>query len=303
MSAAPIYHRLATIQYKDTKQRFKLFSTSQSEDIVKTIQARFNLSDGTSFYLTDSDGDTVTTAATLPTGTYNLHVADCREEKISTEITVKGHMISQPTRAVVWLLKLHGVTFKFDTIDIFAGEQKSEKLLALNPNGVVPVIVESDGFALYESNAILAYVATKYGWNDWYPKDLRLRARIDQYSHWHHHAVRIATTEILVPKIGEKFGRLKPEEAKAKYDPGSEKFRKSLQVLNDTYLKESKYIGGSKPSIADLNAYCEIGQLKILNWFDFDNFKHVQRWLKAMEQVSLHDDVHQALFGFAEKLK
>jgi len=301
--SGPIYHRLVTIEYDDEKQKFKFFSNAKSCDIAKVIRARFRIADGTKFFLNDSDGDTVTTDATLPTGNYTLHIVDTRAEIAKSIPTVQGHMISQPTRAVVWLLTIHKVKFNFEDINIFTGEHKSTKYVKTNPNGLVPTLVESDGFVLHESNAILAYLCDKYGWAEWYPTELRARGRVDQYLHWHHHNVRIATTEILVPGLNEKKGILKAEEAKAKIDNGTTKLKNALQLLNDHYLKEFKWIGGKNPSIADLNAFCEIGQLKHLGLFDFSNYPNVQRWLTQMEGCPAHNEVHKGLFAFRDSMK
>src|SRR5690606_11295740 len=53
-----------------------------------------------------------------------------------------------------------------------------------NPNGKVPTFVESDGFSLFESRAINAYLASKRPERELYPADPRRRAIVDQWSYW-----------------------------------------------------------------------------------------------------------------------
>ena len=55
--------------------------------------------------------------------------------------------------------------------------------LAMNPNGLVPTIID-DGFVLWESNAIIQYLASKHGAGSLYPDDLRTRALACQWMDW-----------------------------------------------------------------------------------------------------------------------
>jgi glutathione S-transferase len=61
---------------------------------------------------------------------------------------------------------------------------KSPELLALNPNGKVPVFVDDDGFTLFESRAINTFLASKRPERDLYPAEPKRRAIVDQWSYW-----------------------------------------------------------------------------------------------------------------------
>lgn len=65
-------------------------------------------------------------------------------------------------QAVVWYLEELKVPYQYQTIDIAAGENKKPEYLAINPMGKVPALVD-DGFSIWESGAILWYLAAKYG--------------------------------------------------------------------------------------------------------------------------------------------
>ena len=73
-----------------------------------------------------------------------------------------ANYLSQPSRAVLFFLLENSIPFEFKNVDMAKQEQRKEEFLKINPNGLVPVIVEDDGFALYESHAILSYLAGKY---------------------------------------------------------------------------------------------------------------------------------------------
>jgi glutathione S-transferase len=98
-------------------------------------------------------------------------------------ITLHGHPFSPNSRKVHWALEEMGAPYRYQTVNLAAREQKSPEFLQLNPNGRVPVL-DDDGFLLYESNAILWYLADKYDHGHTVPDDVRERALIDQWMWW-----------------------------------------------------------------------------------------------------------------------
>jgi glutathione S-transferase len=76
-----------------------------------------------------------------------------------------------------------GVELELVTVNIFKSESRSATFRTLNPNGLVPVLVDGD-FVLWESNAILTYLASKYGSPTLISTDARRRADIDRWLHW-----------------------------------------------------------------------------------------------------------------------
>jgi glutathione S-transferase len=73
-------------------------------------------------------------------------------------LKVHGFRMSPNTRRALFALEEVGVPYELVVVDLMAGEQKSPGYLALNPTGRVPTLVDGD-FVLWESNAILEYVA------------------------------------------------------------------------------------------------------------------------------------------------
>jgi glutathione S-transferase len=98
-------------------------------------------------------------------------------------ITLYGSPHSSNSRKVHWALEELGVPYSYKNVDLLKREQKTPEFLALNPNGRVPVI-DDDGFILHESNAILWYVADKFGRGVIVPEDVRERSHIDQWMWW-----------------------------------------------------------------------------------------------------------------------
>jgi glutathione S-transferase len=78
---------------------------------------------------------------------------------------------------VQWYLEELGVAYEFILLDMQAGEHRQPEYLAINPMGKVPAIVDGD-FQIWESGAILFYLAQKYGKM---PPSLEQQAKINQW--------------------------------------------------------------------------------------------------------------------------
>eukprot|EP00002_Diphylleia_rotans_P002012 TRINITY_DN1122_c0_g1_i1.p1 TRINITY_DN1122_c0_g1~~TRINITY_DN1122_c0_g1_i1.p1 ORF type:complete len:225 (-),score=45.43 TRINITY_DN1122_c0_g1_i1:63-737(-) len=212
-------------------------------------------------------------------------------------LTLYAHPVSQPSRAVMWLLMANKIPFDFKLIDFMKGETRTPDFKAINPNGSVPVI-DDDGFALYESNAILAYISNKHNLTSWYPTDPKVRGKIDQYLHWHHGNSRLTTTQFFRPVLMAAMAGGAP--AKEDLEKGAAVVKKFLAVAETEYFKtEGGFMFGAEPTIADLAFYCELDQLEVLKLFDFSEFANVSAWMKKMQTVPAFAESHKGLHDFA----
>lgn len=207
-----------------------------------------------------------------------------------------GVPLSQPVRAVVWLLLNKQMPFEMVlTIPGYSGENgtRHPSYLARNPGGTVPMIEEPDtGFVLGEAHAIMCYLCDQNGWNDLYPANLRQRARVDWYLHYHHRSVREASVCLVAPKFREDRVLLPDLQAAAEAT-----FSRALDALDMRWLADSRFLAGDQPTIADFAAYVEVGQLQPCfgNLYDFGPFPNLSRWMEEMKQVEGHGDAHLAL--------
>lgn len=207
-----------------------------------------------------------------------------------------GVPFSQPVRAVMWLLLLKRLPFKMVLINPGSkGDNGSRhpNFLSKNPSGTIPCIEEPDtGFTLGEAHAILTYLSAKHGWTDLYPLDLKVRAKIDAYLHYHHRNLRDASVGLVAPKIRKDLDIPELFQSSA-----LSTLTTALKTLEHGYLAGHEFLVGNDVTLADLAAYVEIGQLQpqFTNVFDFSPYPNVQRWLKNMKGVDSHDDVHVVL--------
>ena len=211
-------------------------------------------------------------------------------------VILYGVPFSQPVRAVMWLMLYKRTPFEMVLINPgTTGENGSRHpdYLAKNPGGTIPTLEEPDtGFVLGEAHAILCYLCSSHGWVDVYPEDHRRRAAVDWYLHFHHRNVREASVGLVAPKIRKDLNI--PE---AMQKAAQATLTRALQGIENGWLADSEFLTGDGPSIADLAAYVEIGQLQpeFTNVYDFEPFPAVRRWMAAMKQLDGHDDVHVVL--------
>jgi glutathione S-transferase len=148
-------------------------------------------------------------------------------------------------RALASYLK---VLLEFEFIDLTNGAQYAPGYLALNPTGRTPTLVDGD-FTLWESNAIMQYIAGKSATTLW-PNDTRARADITRWqcwelAHWGAQACGPLTFENLV----KKFVNLGAPDAAA-VAKATEAFNKEAKML-DAHLAKHKYLAGDTLTLAD----------------------------------------------------
>lgn len=140
------------------------------------------------------------------------------------------------------------IPLDFEFVDLTKGAQFAPAYLALNPTGRTPTLVDGD-FVLWESNAILQYLASKTTTALW-PNDARSRADITRWqcwelAHWGAQACGPLTFENLVKKFVNLGAPDQTAVAKA-----TEAFNKEARML-DAHLAKHKYLVGDALTIAD----------------------------------------------------
>ncbi|MGO4331877.1 glutathione S-transferase family protein [Cupriavidus sp. 2TAF22] len=98
-------------------------------------------------------------------------------------LKILGKASSINVRKVLWCCDELGLPFEREDWGSGFRATDTPAFLALNPNAMVPVL-DDGGFVLWESNAIIRYLAAQYGGAAIYPAAPRVRARIDQWIDW-----------------------------------------------------------------------------------------------------------------------
>ena len=107
------------------------------------------------------------------------------------KLRVYADRMSQPSRAVLIFCKVNKIDYEEHFVNLAKREHRRSEFKVVNPLGLVPAIDDA-GFKLFESHAILRYLACAYPTipDHWYPVDASKRAKIDSVLDWHHSNLR-----------------------------------------------------------------------------------------------------------------
>ena len=169
-----------------------------------------------------------------------------------SDLHVHAHPVSQPTRSVLAFLKLSGIPFEFHLVDLFKREHLTEDFAKINPFQAVPAIVHED-YNLWESAAIVAYLADAFNTdNNWYPKDIKIRGKINAYLHWHHQNVRDPIAGFLRAKVFAPKFLGAPELTPEAEAPLRAKLEECLGNIKWCLAETGNIARTDEPSIADI---------------------------------------------------
>ncbi|XP_072099572.1 glutathione S-transferase theta-1-like [Mobula birostris] len=213
-------------------------------------------------------------------------------------------LLSQPCRAVYIFAKKNNIAFDFKFVNLRTGQQYSEEFGKVNLLRRVPALKDAD-FVLAESVAILKYLAGKYQTpNHWYPSELQLRSRVDEYLAWQHMAIRFQGSRLFLFKglLPLLTGQPIPKE---QMDEAVEGLQSSIQLLEDKFLQDRPYIAGHEVSLADLVAIVELMQPLGVGFDPFADRPKLAAWrdrVKAALGKELFDEAHERVMKSAEAL-
>ena len=183
--------------------------------------------------------------------------------ELYTAATPNGHKISIALEELGLPYQVHALSFD-------KKEQKAPEFLRVNPNGRIPAIVD-DGFAVFESGAILIYLAEKTG--RLMPSDTKGRSLVLQWLMFQMGGVG--------PMQGQAnvFFRYFPEKLQGAIDRYQHETRRLYEVL-DSRLGEAEYLAGDY-SIADIATYPWV---RVHDWagVPVEGLEHLQRWLAVV---------------------
>jgi glutathione S-transferase len=176
-------------------------------------------------------------------------------------LQVWGRKTSSNVQAVMWAIGELGLACeRYDFGHRFGGVDSPE-FLAMYPNGTVPVVRDDDGAPLWESAAVLRYLANRYGRPPFWPADLAERAQIDKWAEW-------SKINVAINFSGPIFWQV-VRTPRAEQNP--EALRRAIRVL-DGYLDiatkqigDEPYLCGRHFTLADV----QFGHL-LYRYFDID---------------------------------
>jgi len=192
---------------------------------------------------------------------------------MSNAIKLYRHPLSGHAHRVELLLSLLNLPTELVFVDLAKGEHKKAEFLAINPFGQVPVI-DDNGTVISDSNAILVYLAKKYGSGSWQLNDPLTEARVQRW-------LSVAAGQVaygpaaarLITVFGAAFNA----------DEVINRAHALLKVMEHE-LAASPFLAGSAPSIADVANYSYIAHAPEGN-VALEAYPNVRAWLQRIEAL------------------
>jgi glutathione S-transferase len=192
-------------------------------------------------------------------------------------VTLKiwGRLSSINVQKVMFCVEELGLPYERIDAGLAYGIVDTPAYRTRNPNGLVPLI-EDDGFLLWESNAIVRYLAGKHAAGSMSPSDPRRRADADRWMDWQ--------TTTLQPAMLDAFRnlvRFPPEQRKASAVEPSRARTEACVAIMDAALAERPYIAGEQLTVGDI----ALGPA-VHRWLNLPLERqarpHVERWYAGM---------------------
>ncbi|MFP6746349.1 MAG: glutathione S-transferase N-terminal domain-containing protein [Alphaproteobacteria bacterium] len=166
-----------------------------------------------------------------------------------------------------------GLPYAVHPVKLSDGDQRAESFLAMNPNGRIPVIVdrEADDFVVFESGAIMVYLAEKTG--RLLPSDVKGRSMVMQWLMFQMGGIG--------PMMGQAnvFYRYFPEKIQPAIDRYQKETRRLFEVL-ERGLVDREYLAGDY-SIADIANWCWVRTHK-WSGVEVDGLPNLQAWMDRL---------------------
>ena len=191
-------------------------------------------------------------------------------------------------RKVVAGLKMMNVDYALEKVDYFKAEQKSPEYMAVNPNACLPAMRDGD-VVLWESNAILQYAADKHGKDEFYPRDIAVRADLNRWLFWEAASWFPSCYVYLVENCVKPL--LQQQTDPAVLDGEKANFDKLAGIL-DSRLKDRAFIMGDSPTIADVAV---AAPMHLHGWMQLplDPYPNLRAWMfDRMEKQPFWKETH-----------
>jgi glutathione S-transferase len=197
-------------------------------------------------------------------------------EEVTEMLKVWGRRNSVNVQKVLWCVDELGIEFTHQDAGAGFGVTQEPWYLEMNPNGLVPTI-DDEGTVLWESNAILRYLAAKHTSKGLWPTSVADRGRVDMWMDWQ--------LGMLMPGLNPVFlglVRTPPEKRDlAAIAAGEARLRKAFLAL-DMSLGKSSYVVGEALTVADIALGCATNRWLLLD-IERPTLPNLRSWFERIQ--------------------
>ncbi|GAB5467955.1 MAG: glutathione S-transferase [Rhodospirillales bacterium] len=159
-----------------------------------------------------------------------------------------GRVSSSNVQAVRWCLEELGLAYQRIDAGLTYGVVDSPGYRAMNPNGTVPTLQDADNPPLWESGAILRYLASRYGPESFWPADPVARAEVDKWAEWSKLNMAVAFTAPVFWRVVRTAPSKRNPQAIA---AGLKGLGRALDIA-EARLRQSPFLAGEAFTLADI---------------------------------------------------
>lgn len=212
------------------------------------------------------------------------------------------HPASPTSRPISLFAAESGIDLDEQVIDLMSSEHLQPDYLAVNPNGLVPVLEDGD-FRLTESAAILRYLADKVD-SPAYPKDLRARARVNEAIDWFNaNLYRDLGYNFIYPQLFPHHHRRSGEGTDATVAWGQARACHWLGLLDRHLIgPDADYVCLNQLTLADYFGAGLVTLAEVIR-FDFAAYVNIARWLDGMKRLPNWPRVNAGFYGMVDHYK
>jgi len=195
-----------------------------------------------------------------------------------SDIIIHSKPACPACRSVLMAAKYLGIKLDVKNYDLNKGEHLTQEFLEMNPQHIIPTI-DDNGFYLWESRAILAYLVNKYvPESAVYPKEPHERAVVDRMLYFDIGTLyKSQMDDLLFPLVFK--GHFVDSE---KHDA----YKKALKLLDD-FLGMTPYAAGNHITIADFSLISTLSFAEIFadqfGYMNFEEYPRISAWLKKLK--------------------
>lgn len=201
-------------------------------------------------------------------------------------LKIYGFAMSTWANRVRFTVNKLGLDYEYVSIDLTKGEAQTDDYRAIHPAGKVPAM-NDDGFVLFESGAIVNYLASKTG-SELYPQDLKQRALVDQWSDFAANQVGMPMGKVLFNTVFYKFTGAEKDENSLQ--EGRAFLDRYLPIINARLAKVS-CLASDQLSLADMTLLAWLDPAELCG-VDLSGHKHISRWRDHLKQEDFYTACH-----------
>lgn len=200
-------------------------------------------------------------------------------------LTIWGRKTSSNVQALMWCVGELGLPYTRHDSGHIHGGLDTEAFGALNPNRTVPVLQDGEDAPIWETGAILRYLAARYGDDRFWPQDPARRAQIDKWAEWAKISVAMAFTgPVFWRRVRTALRDQNPEAITAAVEALETKL-----ALANRQLEHHAFLAGSCFTLADI----QLGHI-LFRYYDIDikraDLPHLRRYHDALSQRPAYRD-------------